>query len=184
MGTRTTDLHGNVPEESSVALLLIDTINDLEFEDGEKLLRPALQMARNLAALKARMRKHGIPAIYINDNFKRWTSDFRALVEHCVNDNVRGRPIAQRLQPLEDDYFVRKPKHSGFFSSVLELVLKYIGASTLVIGGLTTEACVLFTANDAYMRDYRLLVPSDWVASSDSRAHRAGLHLHAPGAGC
>ena len=176
MRTASPDLHGNAPENSSVALLLVDTINDLEFPGGEKLLKPAMKMARNLAALKARLRKHGIPAIYVNDNFGRWTSDFRFLVDHCLNDNVRGRALAQSLHPIESDYFVLKPKHSGFFSTTLELVLKYINVSTLIIGGLTTDVCVLFTANDAYMRDYRLFVPSDCVASADIREHRASLH--------
>lgn len=40
------DLHGNVPEHSETALLLIDVINDLEFDDGKKLVKPA--MARSL----------------------------------------------------------------------------------------------------------------------------------------
>jgi nicotinamidase-related amidase len=73
------DLHGNAPESSSVALLMVDMINDLEFRGGEKLLGPALKMSRNLVALKQRLRDHGIPTIYVNDNFGRWTSDFRAL---------------------------------------------------------------------------------------------------------
>src|SRR6202035_2879084 len=97
------------------------------------------------------------------------------LVEHCLNDDVRGRPIAQRLQPADEDYFVLKPKHSGFFSTTLELVLKYLGASMLILGGLTTDMCVLFTANDAYIRDYQVLVPSDCVAASDPSEHRASL---------
>ena len=87
--------------------------------------------------------------------------------------------LAQSLQPLEGDYFVLKAKHSGFFSTTLDLILKYINVSTLIIGGVTTDVCVLFTANDAYMRDYKLYIPSDCVASADIREHRASLrYMH------
>lgn len=175
MPTRSPDLHGSVPEKSHTALLLIDVISDLEFKSGHKLLKPALAMARNLARLKARAKAAGIPAIYVNDNFGRWTSDFRFLVDHCSKEDVRGAPMVEKLRPLEGDYFVLKPKHSGFFSTTLELVLKYVGASTLSITGLTTDICVLFTANDAYMRDYKLLIPSDCVISSNPRDHRYAL---------
>ena len=161
------DLHGNAPDESEVALLLIDVINDIEFEGGEKLLRCALPAAKNIARLKKRAQQAGVPVIYVNDNFGRWRSDFKRIVTHCQRDDVRGRPVAELLAPDEDDYFVLKPKHSGFFSTALELLLKYLGARRLVLTGFAGNNCVLFTANDAYMRDYDLLIPADCTASID-----------------
>ena len=71
-----------------------------------------------------------------------------------------------RLQPERDDYFVLKPKHSGFYCTSLELLLRYLGADTLILTGLAANLCVLFTAHDAYQRDLRLFVPSDCVASN------------------
>ena len=106
-----------------------------------------------------------MPIIYVNDNFGRWRSDFKKIVNHCLQDNVRGRPIAELLVPLEEDYFVLKPKHSGFFSTTLDLLLQYLGVRSLVIAGFAGNNCVLFTANDAYMRDYRLVIPADCTAS-------------------
>jgi len=155
-------------------LLLIDVVNDLEFDGGAELLTPALPMAERLAELKARARAHGIPVLYVNDNFGRWRSDFRRLVEHCLGAG-RGRPIVERLQPDEDDYFVLKPKHSGFFGTTLDLLLHYLGAQTVIVTGLTTDNCVLFTASDAYLRDYDLLVPADRVAAIDAEDGRAAL---------
>lgn len=159
------DLHGNAPDDSDIALLLIDVINDLEFEGGEDLFRDALPAARNIARLKERAQQAGVPVIYVNDNFGRWRSDFKKIVSHCLNDQVRGRPIAELLAPDEADYFVLKPKHSGFFSTTLDLLLKYLGVRTLVLTGFAGNNCVLFTANDAYLRDYELIVPSDCTAS-------------------
>lgn len=148
-----------------MALLLIDVINALDFRGARPLLRPALSMAKRLEVLARRARRAGMPVIYVNDNFGRWRSDWRKLIEHCLADDVPGRRIVERLRPARNDYFVLKPKHSGFFSTSLDILLRHLGADTLILTGLTGDACVLFTASDAYMRDYRLVVPRDCVAS-------------------
>lgn len=175
MPARNADLHGNVPDKAEVALLLIDVINDLEFDDGEDLLRFALPMADRLAMLASRAREARVPVIYVNDNFGRWRSDFHAQVEHCLSDGVRGRPLVERLRPREEDYFVLKPKHSGFFSTTLGILLDYLQVHTVILTGVAANICVLFTANDAYMRDYYLVVPSDGVASNTEHENRHAL---------
>ena len=115
MPARNPDLHGSAPDKSEIALLLIDVINDLDFPEANQLLRYARPMARKLLRLKQRAKRVGIPVIYVNDNFGRWQSDFRRQVQHCLRENSRGHEIVSLLQPEEDDYFVLKPKHSGFF---------------------------------------------------------------------
>ena len=165
MPIRSENLHGNVPDSSGAALLLIDVINDFEFEGGEKLLPQALLVGRNIAWLKQEAKKHKIPAIYVNDNFGRWQSDFRKIVSHCRRDDIRGKPFVELLLPDEDDYFVLKPKHSGFYSTTLDLLLSHLTARNLILTGIAGNNCVLFTANDAYMRDFKLFVPSDCVVS-------------------
>lgn len=153
-------------QQSLVAIVMIDVINDLEFEDGEKLLETALPMAKNLKALKARAKSNRIPVIYVNDNFGRWRSDFRHLVEHCSQPGVRGAEIVKLLHPDSDDYFVLKPRHSGFYGSALEILLKSLGVQKLILTGLAGNICVLYTANDAYMRGFKVLVASDCTASN------------------
>jgi nicotinamidase-related amidase len=169
------DLHGSAPDKCTVALLLIDWINDLEFEAGEKLLPQALAAARATATLRRRAKQARVPVIYCNDNFGKWRSDFRSLLEHVLHDEVRGKPIAQLLAPEEDDYFVLKPKHSGFHSTSLEVLLAHLGASTLILTGIAGNFCVLFTAHDAYMRDFKLVVPRDCLASEEEVDNRHAL---------
>lgn len=175
MQLKNPDLHGNAPDKSDVALLLIDVINDLEFPEGEQILPFALKMAEQIATLKQQAGKAGIPVIYVNDNFGRWRSDFSAQVEHCLHDGVRGRKVVELLKPDEDDYFVLKPKHSGFFSTTLDTLLEYLQAKTVILTGMAANICVLFTANDAYMRDFHLVVPSDCVASNTDEENRYAL---------
>jgi nicotinamidase-related amidase len=148
------------------ALLLIDVINDLDFPGSQELVAQAVPMARRLRALKSRARRAGIPAIYINDNFGKWRSDFRTLVAHCVKDNVPGRAVARLLKPRRDDYFVLKPKHSAFYRTTLDLLLNSLKVRTVILTGIAGNNCVLFSANDAYMRDLHLVVPADCIVSN------------------
>ena len=175
MNKKSPDLHGNAPDHSPVVLLLIDVINDFEFEGAEYIFQHALPAAKKIAALKNRTDKAGIPAIYVNDNFGKWRSDFRNLVAHCAADDTRGRPIVELLKPGPEDYFVLKPKQSGFYSTTLELLLHHLGARTLILTGFTGDICVLFTAIDAHLRDYHLLVPRDCVVSQDKKENEGIL---------
>ncbi len=172
---RDADLHGNAPDKSETALLIIDVINDLDFPEANQLLRYAPAMARKIAKLKERAKRARIPVIYVNDNFGRWQSDFRRLVEHCRKG--KARELVDLLRPDDDDYFVLKPKHSGFFSSALETLLRYLGVRTLILTGIAGNYCVLFTANDAYMRDYELIIPRDCIVSNTKRENDQALTL-------
>jgi nicotinamidase-related amidase len=175
MPIKSDDLHGNAPDAASTALLLIDVINDFEFENGEQLLKLALPIGHNIAKLKSLVKSAGLPVIYVNDNFGKWQSDLNKIVSHCLEDGVRGEPFVKLVLPDDDDYFVLKPKHSGFYGTSLELVLDHLGATNLILAGIAGNNCVLFTANDAYMRDFKLFIPSDCVVSESPQENDYAL---------
>lgn len=148
------------------ALVLIDVINDMAFEGADSLIQQAEPMAARLARLKRRALAADVPVVYVNDNFGRWRSDFRQTVQHCTSAKSPGRRVSIRLRPTRRDYFVLKPRHSGFFDTTLDTLLKNLGVQTVVLGGIAGNICVLFTANDAYMRGLRIFVPADCVVSN------------------
>ncbi len=158
---------------SGTALLLIDVINDLAFPGSEVLVRQAEPMATRLAALKRRADRVGVPAIYVNDNFGQWRSDFRKTVAHCTSARSPGRIVSRRLKPTSRDYFVLKPKHSGFYDTTLDTLLNDLKIRRVIVTGIAGNICVLFTANDAYMRGLRIYAPSDCIVSNtpDDNAH-------------
>jgi nicotinamidase-related amidase len=176
MPEKNIDLHGSAPDKHKIALLLIDVINDFDFPEADQLLKYARPMARNLLRLKRRAQKAGVPVVYVNDNFGRWKSDFRRTVVHCTQHG-RGREVVELLRPEGNDYFVLKPKHSGFFSTTLETLLRYLETRTLILTGIAGNFCVLFTANDAYMRDFNLFVPSDCTVSNTQKENDSALAL-------
>jgi len=151
---------------SGTALLLIDVINDLAFKGSDALVTQAEPMAARLAALKRRATAAGVPAIYINDNFGQWRSDFQQTVRHCTSPRSPGRQVSLRLRPTSRDYFVLKPKHSGFFDTTLDTLLDALRIRRVILAGIAGNICVLFTANDAYMREFRIFAPADCIVSN------------------
>ena len=132
-------------------------------------------MATRLAKLKRRASAAGVPVIYLNDNFGQWRSDFRQTVAHCTKRTSPGRLVSHRLRPTSRDYFVLKPKHSGFFDTTLDTLLKTLGIRRVLLAGIAGNICVLFTANDAYMRELAIYVPADCIVSNTSTDNEQAL---------
>jgi nicotinamidase-related amidase len=171
-GRQQTDARRQAEPGAAAALLLIDVINDLAFDGGENLRKQALPMAHAITALKTRAKAAGIPVIYVNDNFGHWQDDFQTVVEYCMRPEAPGRETTALLRPEKDDYFVIKPRHSGFYQTNLDLLLKYLKVHTLILTGMAADICVLFTANDAYLREFEIVVPADCCAA-ESEAYRS-----------
>ena len=156
-------------------LLMVDFINPMQFVGAEELAPWALQAATATAALKQRFDAAGERAIYVNDNFGQWRSDFRMLAAHCRRQRGAAAGLMRRLPPGKDDLMVLKPRHSGFHATPLELLLKQLGARELVITGLATDYCVMCTAMDAFVRGYKLWVPSDCTAAESAEKQQQAL---------
>jgi len=163
---RATDDRRYPKSPAGVALLLIDVINPMDFEGASSLLPHAVRAAQNITRLRERANEAGVPVVYVNDNFDCWHLGFRELVDKFVDERVPGVPIIDLLPPKsERDYYVLKPAHSGFFRTGLEVLLRRLGVHTLVLTGFAGDICVLFTANDAYLRGFHVVVPRDCIAS-------------------
>lgn len=154
----------NMPPKT--ALLIVDMINCLDFPEGKQLLKWALPVARNIAKIKKRFADHKQPVIYVNDNFEEWTADWKLIYRKCSGEESLGRELALILKPSENDYFILKPKHSGFFKTPLDILLEKQKIERLVITGIAGNICVLFTAHEAHMRGFKVIVPSDCIASN------------------
>jgi nicotinamidase-related amidase len=157
------------------ALLLIDFMNPLDF-DGAKSLAPyALKAASHASLLAKRTRERGEPVIYANDNFGRWESDFKAVVADCERRGGTSAAMAKLLAPAPGDRSILKPRHSAFFGTPLDFLLDELQVSRLVLCGIAADSCVMFTAHDAYLRQYALWIPGDCVASEKDAWRRDAL---------
>jgi nicotinamidase-related amidase len=157
------------------ALLLIDVVNHFEFPDGKALLRNALPLVTPLQRLKKLARSADVPVIYVNDNFGQWRSDASKLVAYCLRGRCAGRRFVEAIRPGPRDYCVLKPMHSAFYQTPLELLLREVGASSLFLAGLATNSCILCTAHDANMRNFKVAVVKDCCAARTTAEHDKAL---------
>jgi nicotinamidase-related amidase len=161
--------------QSSAALLLIDVINHFEYPDSDKLLAEALTVAPRIAELKRRARAAGLPVIYVNDNFGQWRSDASKVLAYCLRPEAPSTRFVEQLRPEDEDYFVLKPMHSGFYQTPLDLLLKHLGVTTLILSGIATNSCIQYTAHDAKMRNFQIFVPPDCSAARTREEHEQAI---------
>jgi len=162
---------------SPTVLLLVDFINPLNFEGAQALAPAAVAAAR--AAARLRRRLHGTPAqtVYANDNYGVWHSDFRALWQHCRGAGGAAAELARALPPRQRDFTILKPRHSAFYATPLDLLLRQLRCRRLILAGLAADNCVLSSAMDAYLRGYALWVPADCTAAESEEIRDQALAL-------
>jgi nicotinamidase-related amidase len=157
------------------ALLLVDFINPMDFPGADRLAPRAIAAAAAAARLKARLKRAGVPVIYANDNFGDWRADFATILEACKRGVPAARKLVATIAPADDDLSILKPRHSAFFGTPLEFLLDELRVTELIIAGLTTDNCVMFTAHDAYLRKLAVVVPANCAAARDPRDHIGAL---------
>lgn len=161
----------NVERISPVTLLIVDMINDFEFEGGDEMFPHALNAARSIAELKRAAAEQGWATVYVNDNYGKWREDFDGQVKRIRKASDQGRQIAEVILPGRDDHYVLKPQRSAFFETPLEMLLEAFETTTVIVTGVAADICVLFTAHDAYMRGFEIVVPFDCTAAI-KQSHR------------
>jgi nicotinamidase-related amidase len=162
---------------SRTALVLVDTINPFDFPGGAAFARRNLPVARAIAGLRQRATRAGVPVVYVNDNLGRWRSDLHELVERCRRPEMPGAAIVDLLAPRPSDYVILKATLSGFYQTPLETMLRLGGVRRVVLTGFAADNCVLFTAADAYMREYSLDIPRDCIGAKSPDALRRALKM-------
>lgn len=171
------NLHGTgcAAPRSRSALLLIDLINTWSIDDGARLMRRRRAGLAPIARLRARAEQAGVPVVYVNDNFGQRRSDFEQVVAAARAAHGVAAEIVAALAPGGDDYFVLKPRHSGFYATPLHLLLGTLGVRRLVLSGVAGDQCVQATASDALVRGYEVVVPRDAIVCATAQHTNAVL---------
>ncbi|MDQ0994367.1 cysteine hydrolase family protein [Streptomyces sp. V3I7] len=157
------------------ALVVIDMINRYDHEDAESLVVSAARVVPVVADLIGRARAAEVPVVYANDNLGLWRSHHGELVETAL-----AGPHADLIEPIrpdEDSLFVLKARHSIFYETPMSYLLWQLGVRAMVLCGQVTEQCVLYSALDAHIRHFDVIVPRDGVASIHPHLERAALEM-------
>jgi nicotinamidase-related amidase len=116
-----------------------------------------------------------MPIIYICDAHRENDKEFDSWPPHAVL-GTKGAEVVEELKPQKEDFIVRKRRYSGFLGTDLELLLKELKVERLNIAGILTNICVFFTAAEAVMRDYEVVIYVDSVAALSKEDHKFALN--------
>ncbi|MEO3791924.1 isochorismatase family cysteine hydrolase [Nonomuraea sp. B10E15] len=158
------------------AMVVVDMLNPYEHADAEQLERAVQPILPPLVELVGRARsRDDVDLIYVNDNY----GDFTATREDLVARALGGhRPdLVEPIVPPADCSFLPKVRHSAFFGTPLEYLLGQLGTDTVLLAGQVTEQCILYSALDAYIRHYSIMVPPDCVAAIHRDLGLAALRM-------
>lgn len=162
------------PNAEAQALIVCDMLNDF-VKKGAPLEVPAARtVIRDVKKEIQRARKNRIPVIYCCDAHKNNDPEFALWPRHAV-EGTEGARVIKQLEPQEGDYVVTKTRYAGFYKTSLDTLLKRLGVNRLIITGVATNICILYTAADAYMRGYKVTIPRRCVAALTKREHQFSL---------
>jgi nicotinamidase-related amidase len=144
------------------AVIVTDMLNRYQHQDAEPLAESVRQVTPSLCSLIEQARELGVLGVYVNDNYGEWAAGRRELVDSALNGNEPS--LIQPIVPPDDAPFVVKARHSVFYGTQLEYMLYQHDVKRLVLCGQVTEQCILYSALDAYVRHYQVVIPRDSVA--------------------
>lgn len=168
MGTRS--------DMSDTAVLVIDMFNAYQHPDADKLIPHVEPIIAPLTGLITRsQRRDDAELIYVNDNYGDFTADHSGIVESALGG---ARPdLVKPIVPDENCRFLMKVRHSAFYATPLGYLLSQLGTKTVILTGQVTEQCILYSALDAYIRHFEVVVARDCIAAIDDELGQAALRM-------
>lgn len=150
-------------------------LNPFEHSEADRLAVRVEKALPGIVALRDRAEGAGVPIVYVNDNYGDWNSSARELAEAAMDGE--HPELVEPVLPGKDHSFVIKARHSAFYETPLEYLLDQMGVDRLVLAGQVTEQCILYSALDAYVRHFRVVVPTDAVAAIYDHLAEAALEM-------
>jgi nicotinamidase-related amidase len=159
----------------STALIVVDMLNRYEHEDGERLLESVREIVPGLARLIENAHQANVLTIYVNDNHGDWTAGRTQLGQWALEGTDRS--VIEPILPGDDVPFLVKARHSVFYETQLEYLLRHEGVERVVLCGQVTEQCILYSALDAYVRHFEVVIARDVVAHIHEDLAEAALRM-------
>ncbi|MFD6225834.1 isochorismatase family cysteine hydrolase [Streptomyces sp. NPDC060232] len=157
------------------ALIVIDMLNTYDHEDADALVASVREALPGITTLLEHARASESPVVYVNDNFGEWRSHHGEILGAALAG--RHRSLVEPIAPDENSLFVVKARHSIFFETPLAYLLGQLKVERLVLCGQVTEQCVLYSALDAHIRHFDVVVADGAVAHIDADLAEAALRM-------
>ncbi|MFI6477670.1 cysteine hydrolase family protein [Nonomuraea sp. NPDC050663] len=158
------------------ALVVMDMLNSYDHDDADLLAKSVEEVVGPMAALiRQAEERDDVELVYVNDNH----GDFTAGPAELTRRALEGRrpDLVEPIVPPEGCPFLPKVRHSAFFGTSLEYLLHRKRVDTVVLAGQVTEQCVLYSALDAYVREFDVRVAADCVAHIHADLAEAAMRM-------
>ncbi len=160
--------------EEAYALIIADMLNDFVSEGAPLEVPSARAIVNNIRREIQKARRKQIPIIYCCDAHKKEDPEFKLWPHHAVK-GTEGAYVIEQLKPQKEDYIIEKTSYSCFYKTSLDKLLKQLNITHLIITGVVTNICILYTTAEAYMRGYKVIVPQNCVAALTQKEHQFAL---------
>jgi nicotinamidase-related amidase len=160
---------------SESALIVVDMLNTYDHADAEPLAASVRERLPAMRSLLDAARERDILTVYVNDNYGAWSANGPSLVRHALAG--KAPDLVEPIVPAEDAPFVIKARHSIFYETQVEYLLRQKGIGRIVLLGQVTEQCILYSALDAYVRHFEVVVAPDAVAHIHADLAEAALRM-------
>ena len=157
------------------ALIVVDMLNEYDHEDAEVLVESVRAVLPAMRGLVERAQQEATPVVYVNDNYGDWGAGRPEIVARAIAG--RAADLVEPIAPAEGTWFISKARHSIFYETQLEYLLREQGVERVVLVGQVTEQCILYSALDAYVRHFTVAVPCDAVAGIHGDLADAALRM-------
>jgi nicotinamidase-related amidase len=163
------------------ALLIIDMQNDFVLEGKPLRVPQARAVIPKILELLGLFRKRNLPVFHIVRVHRKDGSDVEIIRQDIFRkqpfavEGTKGAEIIDELSPLPDEYVIPKIRMSAFIGTKLDLMLRNLCVSDLVVTGIQTPNCVRTTVFDAIAYNYPVVLADDAAGAQNDEIHAANV---------
>lgn len=159
---------------ANTALLVIDMLNDFLLDGAPLQVPGGKDVIPCIREQIDKARQNGLPILYPCDAHAQDDPEFKIWPPHAVK-GTKGAEIVDELKPASSDIYIPKTKYNSFYRTDLEQRLESLRVEKLIVTGVVTEICILYTSADAIMRGYEVEVPDGCTKSLNEEDGRFAL---------
>lgn len=167
-----------VLDPKKTALIVVDMINEFCKPGGKMVLPGYEKLMPQQKALIAEARANDVPVIFVVDSHRKNMRQDREWLKRTPHgvENTWATEVIEDLEMRDDDLVVVKHRYSAFFQTDMDLLLKDMLISQVIVCGVVTNICVRSTVHDAFFQGYDVVVPHDACAATGPREHVSTLY--------
>jgi len=163
------------------ALLIIDMQNDFVLDNAPLRVEQARTVIPKILEILGYFRAGNQPVFHVLRVHRRDGSDVEIVRQELFQEHPfavegsLGAQVVDELLPAPEEYLIHKTRMSAFIGTELDLMLRNLGITDLVVTGIQTPNCIRTSVFDAIAYNYRVTLIEDAVGAKNDTIHYANV---------